>query len=232
MAEGDWEKLLVQCFKWHRELLESSDAALVPMVTSEEFEAYIALVRADDGPAKGLPGRQPADGWLSIYGEVSRLTGSAVIASGNISKIEIFPNQSFEADGSELQLKLGLREKGQNTQSHPGPANRTTSAVIPPNEGAWLAQPPSGGWPHGYPTMTAPGRYLRAQTQPRRGLRREEAAAYIGFSARKFDELVADGRMPKPKRIDGVVVWDIHRLDLAFDALPEEGGDGGANAWG
>lgn len=71
--------------------------------------------------------------------------------------------------------------------------------------------------------VTAPARELRVQSQPRRGLRREEAAAYVGFSARKFDELVADGRMPKPKRIDGVVVWDIHALDRAFDALPDEG---------
>ncbi len=80
--------------------------------------------------------------------------------------------------------------------------------------------------------MTALSRQLRAQSQPRRGLRREEAAAYLGFSARKFDELIADGRMPKPKRIDGVVVWDIHRLDQAFDALPDEGGDAIVNAWG
>ena len=81
-------------------------------------------------------------------------------------------------------------------------------------------------------SMTALSRQLRAQSQPRRGLRREEAAAYLGFSARKFDELIADGRMPKPKRIDGVVVWDIHRLDDAFDALPDDGGNGVANAWG
>lgn len=80
--------------------------------------------------------------------------------------------------------------------------------------------------------MTTLSRQLRAQSQPRRGLRREEAAAYLGFSARKFDELIADGRMPKPKRIDGVVVWDIHRLDHAFDALPDDGGNGVTNAWG
>jgi predicted DNA-binding transcriptional regulator AlpA len=80
--------------------------------------------------------------------------------------------------------------------------------------------------------MTALSRQLRAQSQPRRGLRREEAAAYLGFSARKFDELIANGRMPKPKRIDGVVVWDIRALDLHFDALPDEGGDGMANPWG
>ena len=80
--------------------------------------------------------------------------------------------------------------------------------------------------------MTALSRQLRAQSQPRRGLRREEAAAYLGFSARKFDELISDGRMPKPKRVDGVVVWDIHRLDLAWDALPDDGGDTIVNAWG
>lgn len=75
-------------------------------------------------------------------------------------------------------------------------------------------------------------RTLRGQSQPRRGLRREEAAAYLGFSARKFDELVADGRMPKPKRADGVVVWDIRRLDFAFDSLPDDGNDPAVNSWG
>src|SRR5471032_1724699 len=88
------------------------------------------------------------------------------------------------------------------------------------------------GTAHPPSNMTALSRQLRPQSQPRRGLRREEAAAYLGFSARKFDELIADGRMPKPKRIDGVVVWDIHRLDQAFDALPDDGGDTIVNAWG
>src|SRR5215475_14227879 len=41
-----------------------------------------------------------------------------------------------------------------------------------------------------------------------RGLSREEAARYVGVGTTKFDELVKDGRMPKPKRIDGRVVWD------------------------
>lgn len=57
---------------------------------------------------------------------------------------------------------------------------------------------------------------------PPRGLSRLQAAAYIGVSATKFDEMVADKRMPKPKQIDGRVVWDLRRLDLAFDALPEQ----------
>jgi excisionase family DNA binding protein len=63
----------------------------------------------------------------------------------------------------------------------------------------------------------------RVRPVPRRGLSRVEAAMYLGVSASKFDELVRDGRMPKPKRIDN---RDLHRLDLAFDELPDEG-----NSW-
>lgn len=57
---------------------------------------------------------------------------------------------------------------------------------------------------------------------PPRGLSRVEAAAYIGVSPTKFDELVHDGRMPRPKRIDARTVWDRKQLDLAFEALPDE----------
>jgi predicted DNA-binding transcriptional regulator AlpA len=57
---------------------------------------------------------------------------------------------------------------------------------------------------------------------PRRGLSRDEAAMYIGISAGKFDELVADGRMPGPIKIDSRKIWDIRSLDLAFEALPRE----------
>lgn len=57
---------------------------------------------------------------------------------------------------------------------------------------------------------------------PKRGLSRTQAAAYIGIGATKFDQLVADGRMPGPKRIDGRVIWDIQALDLAFEALPDD----------
>ena len=61
---------------------------------------------------------------------------------------------------------------------------------------------------------------------PRRGLSRDEAAMYLGVSASKFDELVRDGRMPAPRRIDSRKVWDVHQLDLAFNELPVEG-----NSW-
>lgn len=57
----------------------------------------------------------------------------------------------------------------------------------------------------------------------RRGLSRVLAAGYIGVSATKFDEMVADGRMPKPKKIDARKIWDVRALDQAFDALPSDG---------
>jgi predicted DNA-binding transcriptional regulator AlpA len=54
---------------------------------------------------------------------------------------------------------------------------------------------------------------------PPRGLSRVQAAAYIGISTTLFDEMVKDERMPKPKRINGRVVWDRLELDLAFAGL-------------
>jgi excisionase family DNA binding protein len=66
---------------------------------------------------------------------------------------------------------------------------------------------------------------------PRRGLSREEAAMYIGISASKFDELVRDGRMPGPKRVDGRKIWDVRDLDVAFDALPSENPQLQGSSW-
>ncbi|MBR0698223.1 AlpA family transcriptional regulator [Bradyrhizobium lablabi] len=43
---------------------------------------------------------------------------------------------------------------------------------------------------------------------PRFALRRDEAAASVAVSPSKFDEWVAAGRMPKGRKIDGVVLWD------------------------
>ena len=73
-------------------------------------------------------------------------------------------------------------------------------------------------------------RGIRQATQPRRGLSRDEAAVYIGVSVRKFDEMVVDGRMPRAKMIDARRVWDTHRLDIAFDALPTDGEEA-SNPW-
>jgi predicted DNA-binding transcriptional regulator AlpA len=63
---------------------------------------------------------------------------------------------------------------------------------------------------------------MAAFTLSPRGLHREVAARYVGISPTKFDALVADRRMPQPKRIDGRKVWDRLSLDAAFDALPSE----------
>lgn len=69
------------------------------------------------------------------------------------------------------------------------------------------------------------------RTPERRGLSREEAAGYIGVSATKFDELVVDGRMPKPRWIDRRKVWDRRSLDAAFEELPGGDGDATENPW-
>lgn len=54
---------------------------------------------------------------------------------------------------------------------------------------------------------------------PPRGLNRAQAAMYIGISRSLFDRMVKDGRMPRPKRIDGRVVWDRHQIDESFEDL-------------
>jgi predicted DNA-binding transcriptional regulator AlpA len=55
-----------------------------------------------------------------------------------------------------------------------------------------------------------------------RGLNRVKAAAYVGVSSSLFDEMVRDGRMPQPKRINSRMVWDRRELDDSFDALPSK----------
>jgi hypothetical protein len=62
-----------------------------------------------------------------------------------------------------------------------------------------------------------------------RGLSRVQAAEYIGVGVTKFDEMVADGRMPRPKSIDSRKVWDRIKLDEAFAALDDEAGP--KNEW-
>lgn len=66
-----------------------------------------------------------------------------------------------------------------------------------------------------------------------RGLRREEAARYVGVSPSKFEQMVKDGRMPAPRQIDGCRVWDRVALDVAFDDLPHVGETlrPGVNPW-
>jgi predicted DNA-binding transcriptional regulator AlpA len=54
-----------------------------------------------------------------------------------------------------------------------------------------------------------------------RGLSRAQSAAYIGISPTLFDELVKDGRMPQPIRLNSRVLWDRLQLDEAFAALSD-----------
>lgn len=65
-----------------------------------------------------------------------------------------------------------------------------------------------------------------------RGLSKLQAAVYVGVSLSKFDEMVEDRRMPRPKRIDRRLIWDRAAIDDAFDALPVDGEDvAGDNLW-
>lgn len=57
---------------------------------------------------------------------------------------------------------------------------------------------------------------------PPRGLRRPEAAAYIGVSPSTLDAMIRDGFMPKPKRYGNRTIWDRVAIDEAFACLPDE----------
>jgi hypothetical protein len=58
------------------------------------------------------------------------------------------------------------------------------------------------------------------QPLPRRGLNRVQAALCVGVSATTFDQMVADGRIPKPIRIDDFTVWDVRHLSLVLTGPP------------
>lgn len=57
----------------------------------------------------------------------------------------------------------------------------------------------------------------------RRGLSREEAAAYLSVSPNTFDRLVEDRAMPQPVQLLGRKVWDLRAVDAAFDRLASPG---------
>ncbi len=75
--------------------------------------------------------------------------------------------------------------------------------------------------------MTQTANTLPPSLAPR-GLNRVVSAKYIGVGESLFDEMVDDGRMPKPKTINTRKIWDRVELDLAFDALPHKDE---ANPW-
>jgi predicted DNA-binding transcriptional regulator AlpA len=56
---------------------------------------------------------------------------------------------------------------------------------------------------------------------PRFAVRRGEAAASLGVSETKFEEWVKDGRMPKPIKIDGVVLWCVQDIREAWERMKD-----------
>jgi excisionase family DNA binding protein len=70
----------------------------------------------------------------------------------------------------------------------------------------------------------------------RRGLDENEAAVYLSLSPSFFRRLVANKMMPRPRVVGRRRIWDVEDLNLAFMALPREGGDcqlaaGPADTW-
>jgi len=68
--------------------------------------------------------------------------------------------------------------------------------------------------------MNAPT--LRDRTVPRFALRRDEVAAALGISVSTFNTWVDEGKMPKPHRIGGIVLWDTERVFDAWRRLIED----------
>jgi predicted DNA-binding transcriptional regulator AlpA len=64
---------------------------------------------------------------------------------------------------------------------------------------------------------------IRTATIAPRGLRREDAARYVGVSPSMFDRMVAAGQMPPPRTVASCRIWDRQALDSAFDDLPTAG---------
>jgi hypothetical protein len=56
----------------------------------------------------------------------------------------------------------------------------------------------------------------------RRGLTRVEAAAYLGVSPSKFDELRKSNRIAPPKVLDGRLIFTVEKLDEFLDSLPDD----------
>jgi predicted DNA-binding transcriptional regulator AlpA len=69
--------------------------------------------------------------------------------------------------------------------------------------------------------MTAERALPRSVTP--RGLNGVQAAEYVGVGAALFDQMVRDGRMPKPFKVNTRTLWDRQKLDAAFDALSDQG---------
>jgi excisionase family DNA binding protein len=71
----------------------------------------------------------------------------------------------------------------------------------------------------------------RANNYAPRALRAEEAATYLGMGRSKFLQLVDEGRLPKPRAVDSMRLWDRFALDAAFDDFTEPSDGGRPNSF-
>lgn len=55
------------------------------------------------------------------------------------------------------------------------------------------------------------------------GLGEQEAAASVGLGVTKFREMVTARRMPRPRKIDNRMIYDVDELREAFKSLPHDG---------
>jgi predicted DNA-binding transcriptional regulator AlpA len=69
----------------------------------------------------------------------------------------------------------------------------------------------------------APDKLQDHLSYPPRGMDVDRAAAYLGLGRTKFLELVEEGRMPKPVRIEAELPrWDRLDLDAAFEGYKQK----------
>jgi len=61
-----------------------------------------------------------------------------------------------------------------------------------------------------------------------RGLRRVDAARYLGISPSHFDNQVKAGAIPAAREMFGVTIWDRITLDALFDGVQTASND---NYW-
>jgi hypothetical protein len=66
-----------------------------------------------------------------------------------------------------------------------------------------------------------PARYTAEKPSPTRPLACASGRVHWRLTPTLFDEMVDDGRMPKPARINTRAVWDRMKLDEAFAALSD-----------
>jgi predicted DNA-binding transcriptional regulator AlpA len=70
------------------------------------------------------------------------------------------------------------------------------------------------------------------QTLAPRLIDRAASAAFISVCPNTFDQMVKDGRMPKPKVLSGRrIAWDVRDLDAAVSRLPVVGGNSTDDTW-